>query len=170
MFNINLIESHNYDSERLEKLNQALEKIEEAINSDSFRQKVLAYKFFFRKKFLSRSYIDEFHTSQQVYEKIMKAVEDPGNVAEGSMDLYLNLVEGEDGSVIGYGNDGEKEIFTYKRKFDEMVLHEIANHITHEWTHKLGFTHAFIETPIIGKRDRSVPYAIGNIVEEIING
>ena len=170
MFTTNLIESNEYDEVRLAKLNQALKSIEKVFNSDDFKQQVLKFPFFFRKNWFSKWYIDEFHTNEQVYEKLMIAIEKHGNVSEGAMDLYLTLLEGEDGSVIGYGDARQKEIFTYKKRFDEMQLYQIANHITHEWTHKLGFTHATIKTPIIGRRDNSVPYAIGYIVEKIIKG
>lgn len=166
MVKINLVESVGYDESRLKTLKDALDLIEKIINSEEFKNKILSFKFYFRSGFFG--YLkDTVYTNSEVYEMIMKATEAPGNIAEGSIDLYLHLIDGDNGSVIGYGNPTEKEIYTYKAMFDKMKTEALANHITHEWSHKLGFTHAHIETPLIGKRDKSVPYAIGNIVEEL---
>jgi hypothetical protein len=109
---------------------------------------------------------DTYYTNQEIYAMIMNAKETHGNVSNGSMDLYLVLKDGSDGNVVGFGLQNKKEIYTYKDMFDIKKPKQIANHITHEWTHKLGFSHAEITTRF-GNRDNSVPYAIGNMIEDL---
>lgn len=165
MITVNLIESNGYSGENLIKLNSALLIIERVINSDLFKQKVSEYPFYYRKK-LFGGYIDQPYTNLEVLSIIENAIEYPGNSTKNCVDLYLNLIDGSNGSVIGYGINGQKEIYTYKKMFEVMKIEEIANHIVHEWLHKLGFTHAEYTT-YFGKRDKSVPYAVGNLIENL---
>jgi hypothetical protein len=162
---VNLRKSLGYEGHNLDKLHKALGIIERAVNSEVFKNKILYYEFHYRKK-LFGGYIDTPYTSTQVLEIIENAVEYPGNVERHSIDLYLELLTSSSGSVIGYGYPGEKEIYTYKDRFERMTSKEIANHIVHEWLHKLGFTHAHYNLPF-GKRDQSVPYAVGRFIEEL---
>ena len=165
MLQINLVEVNGYDNERLIILKESLKIIETVINSDQFKETVLNFPFHFRSGLFGYMK-DTYYTNQEIYSMIMNANETHGNVSNGSMDLYLVLKNGSDGNIVGYGNQNEKEIYTYKEIFDLKKPKEIANHITHEWTHKLGFTHAEI-TSSFGNRNNSVPYAIGNMIEDL---
>ncbi|MEP7141249.1 MAG: hypothetical protein ABI707_00200 [Ferruginibacter sp.] len=169
MITINLAESNNYTGKRLDTLNQILVIIQTVLNSDQFKNEVLNFqtdgsnRFYFQKNFFDK-WLDIPYTNQEIYNIIMNGVETPGNTGDSIMDLYLALVNGSDGDVIGYSNPGTKEIFTYSVMFDGMKMAELANHYAHEWCHKLGFTHSFQRNRL---RNNSVPYAIGNIVEKI---
>lgn len=66
-------------------------------------------------------------------------------------------------SAIGYTVGST--ITTYKNNFDAMKANEIAAHIIHELTHVLGHGHAFNYSK---ERDSSVPYAVGNYVEQAL--
>jgi hypothetical protein len=165
MITVNLIESNGYVDENLTKLKSALLIIERVINSDLFKQKVSEYPFYYRKK-LFGGYIDKPYSNEEVLSIIENAIEYPGSINKNGIDLYLHLIDGSNGSVIGYGIRGTKEIYTYKKMFQVMEIKEIANHIVHEWLHKLGFTHAEYTT-YFGKRDKSVPYAVGNFIENL---
>lgn len=165
MITVNLIESSGYVHENLAKLKSALLLIEKVINSDLFKQKVREFPFHYRKK-LFGGYVDKPYTGIEVVSIIENAIEYPGNINKNTIDLYLHLIDGSNGSVIGYGIDGTKEIYTYKEMFETMKTGEIANHIVHEWLHKLGFTHSEYTT-YFGKRNKSVPYAVGNLIESL---
>ena len=81
------------------------------------------------------------------------------------MDLYLVLLPQVNPNVVGYGNPGNKEIYTYRNWFEQFTVAEYAGHITHEWCHKLGFDHSFQHNR---KRKYSVPYAIGDLTEGLV--
>ena len=66
-------------------------------------------------------------------------------------------------SAIGYTVGST--ITTYKNNFDAMEFNEIAAHIIHELTHVLGHSHEFNYSKA---RDSSVPYAVGNYVEQAL--
>jgi hypothetical protein len=167
---INLVENNNYVNERLDKLHQVIRILGKTLNSTSFEIAVKKHMvdgkrtFFYRKNFLGRRYLEHPYSNEDVYDIIMSGVERLGGSTANSMDLYLTLKNGSNGNVIGYGNPSHKEIFTYSTMFDSMDVSELANHYTHEWCHKLGFAHSFQRNR---HRSYSVPYAVGDIVEEI---
>ena len=169
MLKINLVKATNYNGAHLTKLQVSLNMIEKVLNSVQFKDAVINFKtngeltFSFRKNLFKEF---EHYTNEQVYGLIMQAQEDPVNVSDGSMDLYLELAPGGGGSTIGYGNPGEETIYTYQDWFDSATSEDIANQITHEWCHKIGFDHAFY--PWQDKfRENSVPYGIGDLVETL---
>ncbi|AWI25888.1 hypothetical protein [Flavobacterium pallidum] len=162
MITVRLIESNGYDAPRLLKLHASLAIISNVMNSPAFMDAIFDARFHFRRSF-SR-WIDKPYSNETVYAMLMRATEATGNTGSYTMELHLNLIDGSNGSVKGYGIPNSPEIYTYKARFDEMTTSEMANHIVHEWTHKLGFTHAEYPMPL-GKRNMSVPYFTGNIVE-----
>jgi hypothetical protein len=169
MLTINLIEHNNYGGQRIIRLQNAMDTIGRVINSEQFKDEVLNFTtdgqvtFYYRKTVFGKE-IDHPYSNQEVYEIIMAGVERYGNTTTGSMDLYLTLLNGSDGNVIGFGNPGSKEIFTYSVMFDSLTIPELVNHYSHEWCHKLGFDHSFHSNRL---RNYSVPYGIGNIAEKI---
>lgn len=166
MLVINLISHINYSGARLVKLQSALKQLQSVLNSQQFKDAVLNYTTdgkptFSFKKNLFHSF--EIYTNKQVFEMIQQAHEVPGNVTDGSVDLYLELLNGGGGSTVGYGNPGNETIYTYSEWFDAQTEASIADHIAHEWTHKIGFDHAKYAWQD-KNRDRSVPYGIGELV------
>jgi hypothetical protein len=65
-------------------------------------------------------------------------------------------------SVIGYTQNGV--ITTYRSSFDSMSTAELAGHLWHEILHLKGYGHTVQDT---WDRERSIPYACGNKVEEM---
>ena len=65
--------------------------------------------------------------------------------------------------ALGEGAEDGVEIFTYTWFFDSGDIAEITGHIAHEWSHKIGFEHAFHPHP---GRDDTVPYAFGYLVRD----
>ena len=169
MLTVNFLKTDNYSAEQVIKLNRAKALMEQVLNSDAFHDKVINYHTggkltFSFKKDLFRHF--ERYTNEEVYAMIMQASEETGNVADGSIDLYLVLEPGNDGDNLGYGLPGRAEIHTYADFFNSTTDARLANHLTHEWCHKIGFSHAFLAW-MDAHREDSVPYAIGNLVEEL---
>ncbi len=166
---INLAETVGYNAHELVKVKEATLLIEKVINSEEFKYNVLNYTqkngkigFHFRKTIFGKN-IDYPYTNQEVFDMIMLSKEHAGNKAPHQMDLYLHLLAESNDGVVGYGNADEKEIYTYNNWFNIILsTEEYAGHIVHEWTHKLGFDHAFGR--FAPNRDNSVPYAIGELV------
>jgi hypothetical protein len=170
MLKVNLVQLINYNDEQLEILKKVFIIIENAINSPDFESSVRQFRtrgeltFSFKNGLFSSA---QKYTNDQVFDLIMEARENPGNIADGQMDLYLVLKPGSDGTTVGYGNPGTKEIYTYEDRFSVETLEYLANHYVHEWCHKLGFEHT---SKRLFDRNRdccSVPYAIGNLIESI---
>ncbi|NTE05229.1 hypothetical protein G6M26_51585 [Agrobacterium tumefaciens] len=172
MTKIKLQQVTNYLDSRLSKLSTVIVLMEKVINSERFKEQVLGFAYngentFFYRKNIWGYYIDHVYKNSEVYEMIITAKEESGNVQNNVIDLYLELINGSDGSVIGFGRPEEKEIYTYSKMFDSMSIPELVNHYVHEWTHKIGFDHAYSRNQ---KRNYSVPYAVGNIAETVADG
>ena len=169
MLTIKLIQHTNYTGAREQKLYAAIQIMERVLNSKPFHEAVINYTTngkltFSFKKTLFRDF--DHYTNEEVYASILQAKEEEGNVADGSMDLYLELAPGGGGNVLGYGYPNDPIIYTYADWFDNQTPATIANHLTHEWCHKIGFEHAFYGWQD-KNRERSVPYGIGNLVEQL---
>ncbi len=164
MIKIEIKEISGYADKNLETLNESLKLVEKVINTEAFKDKVLNFTmpngkvtFFYRpwhKKYSNAEVLDLIYSASEEYDGGQKGV----------IDLYLHLEPGGDGSVVGYGNEGDKWINTYETPFAGMSRPEIAGHIFHEWLHKIGFVHDFYDVP---KRRYSVPYAVGEIMEQL---
>jgi hypothetical protein len=169
MLKVNIASAEGFSNDQLEKVYNAKDLIESVLNSDTFKGAILNFTFkgkktfFYRKNILGR-WLDDPYSNEEVYQIIMQSYEKHGDVNQNQMDLYLNLLPTINKDVIGYGYPGSKEIYTYRNWFDNFTLAEYCGHITHEWVHKLGFSHAHHHN---WKRKFSVPYAIGDIIEEL---
>jgi hypothetical protein len=173
---VNLVENVGFTTVQKQKLDKALPLLEEVLTSLQFKNAILNYTrpdgtlgFYFRKR-RDGTFIDAYHTNQQVYDKLMAGKEQNGNVADNQCDLYLHVKQGigKDPDVVGYGYPGKKRIYTYgdwlnKRTFTEV---NYAGHILHEWCHKLGFTHRRKRNT---NRRYSVPYRIRRLFEAVYN-
>ena len=170
MFSVKILNPVGFSPESLIKVNTAKDAIEKVFNSDKFKDAILNFtydgnKTFFYRRTVFGNPLDHRYTNEEVFDLLMKAEENSGNADSGSMDLYLILLQEVNSGVVGYGNPDCKEIYTYRNWFETFTVAEYAGHITHEWTHKLGFDPSFHYNR---KRKYSVPYAIGDMVEAFI--
>ena len=108
-------------------------------------------------------------TNQQIFDILMKGHRQAGANADTCMDLQLVLSTASAGSAIGQTDDNGVTT-TYQSAFDSMDDGEFAAHLTHEWTHTLGFSHSYSDTCDSTRNCLSVPYAIGNIIEIMSTG
>lgn len=165
MFSVNIQYLSGYDESQEKFVKSAMGKFEKAMNSDLLKQKIIGFAGISGGGFEENTGL----TNQQVYEKLMSGSEAYMPAANFSADLFLVLREADVPPLlsyppIGFGLPGTKEIITYSWWFNTASEARYAGHIAHEWSHKVGFNHSFDFTPT---RQFSVPYAFGNIIEEL---
>jgi hypothetical protein len=66
--------------------------------------------------------------------------------------------------TIGYTFPDTNRIWMNTKYFNRYTPVKVADNLMHEWMHKLGFTH---EMKYSERRNYSVPYAIGYLIEEL---
>lgn len=126
------------------------DKVEEIVNSEVFKQKVLEKKFTSTQK-----------TSAEVLETIYSASETLLPGSNGIWEWELGFYYKKNSKVIGYTTAKILTVWVNTAKFDFMDDYSVMANITHEYMHKIGFDHASASD------HKSVPYAVGYLVEEI---
>jgi len=146
------------------KITSALKIVELVINSDEFKNKVLAHQF----KGQTQYHENEGLSNLEIYQKIMTGEEDliPGIDHIMNYDLALYRTKNPWSSVKGYTNPGKLRIYINKKFFRRSSYSciDVASNLVHEWLHKLGFGHDFNHN---ADRPFTVPYAIGDIAYEV---
>jgi len=151
----------NFKDHEKEKIIEAIKLIKAIIQNHEFEKRVKNFNF--KKK-------NSFHdnkglTNEEIFQKIIDGAETVGDeVVNNRMDVELELYE-HPSKTIGYTYPDTKRIWINRKYFSHYKVNQVANNLMHEWMHKLGFNH---DTKWSAARGYSVPYAIGNIFEEII--
>jgi hypothetical protein len=172
MLRANLLIHTNYSGADLNKVNRTLGSLENALNSDKFKNAILNFKEFqfIRYKCLGairlRTIQLDTYTNTEIYQKIMKGQSQ--SAADSLMDFRLILAPGSGGSAVG--ETVGHTTTTYKVDFDGMSEGQLAAHYLHEWMHIIGFEHSFSNKCDPNRDCLSVPYAIGNIIEIMLTG
>ncbi len=164
MTTINTVFLEGFSDEEKEKANIAIEMIRELINSEIFKEKVLAVPSFTKNK-IKRKTGNKRYTNQEIYDLILSG-EDLKNPADGVINLKLNLYDSEK-NEIGHTNMTTLEISTFRGYFLSKKIKNYAAHILHEYMHVIGFVHGRYD--IFGKRHKTVPYRIGKLALDILN-
>lgn len=167
MLEVKVIKTKNYSETQLQKIHNAVNKMESVLNSKVFKHQVLSFKtkgssgFSFKKNLFFS--FEKYH-NDQVYHFIMN----PNDKSDGNetavIALCLILELGRRASKKGYSRPNEEWIYTNESFFDSATESELAGHFAHEWCHKIGFKHSKFKWQD-ANRDSSVPYAIGKLVE-----
>jgi len=155
------------ETDRL-KADQAIQLIEQVINSDEFQNRVLSFSYtdpdtgetipgFYQNNGLSNA---------EILKAIYDGAESYNPVPNNQMDLNITLFKPGPGyeKVLGYTYPDSDTIWINENFYHSSTPADIAMNMTHEWTHKLGFDHDFEKTPL---RPFSVPYAIGYMIQEM---
>ena len=173
---VSLDKLSGFSSTSNEKVAQAAQVMERVMNSEEFRQKVLAFQYNGQAQFSNNDLtrndgtVESNLTNEQIYQAIMDGAEQlKGQTAVDDHVANLDLVLYtppwyKKWSVVGYGNPGQPEIFMNSYYFNSFTLADIAGNMAHEWCHKIGFDHDFNRT---SRRPYSVPYAIGDLVVKL---
>jgi hypothetical protein len=149
----------NFDSHDEDKVTRAIAIIKKIVASQEFRTRVLNFSYG-----NSKTYVDNGgYTNAEIYQKLLDGSEELVPGIDHQMDLDLELYY-SGRSTVGYTYADGLRIWMNSKFFDAYTPAEVAGNVFHEWTHKLGFTHASTYSL---RRDSSVPYALGYLVEEL---
>ena len=160
VFDINYVLS-GFGGKHEAKMVAALELLSEVVKSPLFKEQVLNHTFNGKKTF----YKNKGMSNQEVYELLLKGAETLSPEVDHEMDLNLTLYHAHN-KTVGYTYPNTSEIWVNRKFFENYTLGEVANNAMHEWLHKIGFEHSFYNN---SDRPFTVPYAIGEIVEAILN-
>lgn len=150
-----------FPKELEQKVLTAMGKLEKTLNTQMFKEEVLSYGFSGKTGF----YQNQNLSNQKIYELIMSGIEKRSPEHDRTINLNLYMYR-EESKVVGYTYPNTDKIWVNKKYIEKYTYAEIANNAIHEWLHKAGFDHSYYKTP---DRIHSVPYAIGELVEKIIN-
>lgn len=151
----------DFSAEKEAKLQDAIERMLIVINSEDFKQKVLNHEYQGVKTFVDNKGL----SNEEVYQVLLDGAETLNGVVDHEMDLDLTLYYANN-STVGYTYPNTNRVWTNDKFFTTNSLGKVAGNIVHEWTHKLGFEHDFNST---ARRNYSVPYAVGNIIQELVD-
>jgi hypothetical protein len=157
-FDIN-VSLTNFDANDEIKVRKAFDIIKKVVASKEFKTRVENFTYGGKKTFVDN---DSF-SNVDIYQKLLDGSEDLVPGMDHQMDLDLELYYSSR-STVGYTYPSGLRIWMNTKFFDAYTPCEVAGNVFHEWTHKLGFTHA---SSYSISRDSSVPYAVGYIVEEL---
>lgn len=159
------------------KYEKALEILEEVLNSEEFRIKVLSYKRSDGQRLYQKNYIwnesDNTLSNEDVYNLLMKGDEKMIPNSIGEMNIYswvkictrLQWVYQYQwcSGVVGSTAPSSSRTITHNWNFykDFETPNMVAN-IVHEWIHLLGFLHG----PAATMREE-VPYVVGAIAGQV---
>ncbi len=140
-------------------MRDALRRARIVLNSKAFRTKVMNHTHNGKKTFVDNN----GQTNEEVYQTIMEGAETLLPEIDNEMDLDITLYY-KNNSTVGYTYTDTTRIWVNNKFFAGYTLGQVANNAVHEWTHKIGYGHSFYNN---ADRPFSVPYAVGEIVEEI---
>lgn len=156
----------NFNSSQLAHLEESRALLERIVNSEEFKQRVLHFTFNGQEAFHQNNGL----TNLQIYNKIMAAAEElpkvtPANqVIDLTVQLYTSSWFGR--NVVGYTSPDTSTIYMNTYSYNYATPAGTASNMLHEWLHKLGFDHDYYSN---SSRPYSVPYAIGDIIEQMGN-
>jgi hypothetical protein len=154
-----------------EKYLRALDKLILAINSEEFKQRVINYQYTNNGEVINNFKLPEvdskFMTRQEIYDLIMSGKDKFNTEADGDIDIKIELYNKRFSSAVGYTYPNTFKTWVNYKFFSNFSEADVAGNIAHEYMHNLGFDHAFNSNPT---RKYTVPYAIGTIIRDIIEG
>lgn len=144
-----LIEAIGFSCKQMEKINEAMRIICNVVNSDKFAERVKQLTFTHTK-----------HDPDLVLKNIYEARE-LNSEADSEIDLSLRYYNSWWSRVIGYTLPKSMWIWMNWKYHGSFKPEQIASNLFHEWLHKIGYDHAS------AKDHKSVPYALGYLLEEL---
>lgn len=141
----------NGDKERAAKYLEAVAQVQAVVNSPEFKNEVLLKSFTSTRKSPADVLLDMEKASE---------ILSPGD--NGIWEWEFAFYYKKRTKVIGWTNAATKTVWLNRAKFDYMELAEIADNVAHEYMHKIRYDHSSASDL------RSVPYAIGYLVESMV--
>lgn len=148
-----------FDGEKGEKMDSALRLLEDVVNSEKFKERVINFKNSKgERSFASNKGL----TNEQIYSQFMEGRETLQQNTPNEMNFFLKLYNKPWSRVIGYTTGTTNVININWKYFKGNPVNSVAANLAHEWVHKIGFGHKS------AKEHDSAPYAIGYIVGELV--
>lgn len=148
-----------FEGEKGEKLEAAFRALEEVVNSEEFKERVVNFKNSKGERaFASNNKL----TNEEIYARFMEGRENLQQNTPHEMNFYLKLYNKPWSRVIGWTNQNINTIHINWKYFKGNSINSVAANLAHEWVHKIGFGHKS------AKEHDSVPYGIGYIVGEMV--
>ncbi len=148
-----------FDGEKGEKMEAAFHALEEVVNSEEFRERVIN----FRNKKGERAFAsNKGLTNEEIYARFMEGRETLQQDTPNEMNFYLKLYNKPWSKVIGWTNQKINVIHINWKYFKGNSINSVAANLAHEWVHKIGFGHKS------AAEHDSAPYAIGYIVGQLV--
>jgi hypothetical protein len=141
------------------KVEAAAALIRQVLATEEFREKVINHKYGSKYTYVDNAGL----TNSQVYEKILDGAETLRPAKNNAMDLEVAFYY-ENSNTVGYTTTGSMRIYMNTKYFNTYTPAQVARNLMHEWLHKIGFKHAVNYST---SRDSSIPYAIGEIVQDL---
>ncbi len=154
--NVNFV---NFSSADKDKVEIAISIMERVIKSAEFKDRIINYSYDGKKAFVD----NKGKTNAEIYQTLINGSEEINPGVDHTMNVELELYH-ETTKTIGYTYPNTNRIWMNKKYFSRYTPIKVADNLTHEWLHKLGFTH---DVKWSKSRDHTVPYAIGYIMEEL---
>jgi len=154
--NVDLV---NFESNRIEKMEKAIEIIKLVVATEEFKNLILNHSYNG-----ARTFVDNGgYTNAQIYKILLDGAEKLQPSKNNRMDVEVELYTAAT-NVVGYTYPSSRRIWVNTKYFDQYTAAGVAHNLMHEWMHKLGFEHS---SSWNAARDYSVPYAIGDIMGEV---
>jgi hypothetical protein len=156
---ITLIETKNFTTKEFSKLLDSICVLSYVLNSEEFYARIMLASFSSTKL-----------SNKAIYEIIMNSNEALDGVIgsfgyengdDHEIDLDLNMYQRRFSRVVGYTMPRSLTVFLNRKFFSIFKAWQVAANLFHEHTHNLGFDHSS------AKDKESVPYVMGDIVEEL---
>lgn len=147
-----------FNSAAKTKVTRAFKLIEQVVNSEEFKSRVLNFK---NSRGVRAFASNNGMSNEEIYETFMAGRETLLQDTPGEMNFYLKIYNAWWSRVIGYTSEQTNTISMNWKYHKNYTAANMSGNLVHEWVHKLGFDHSSA-----GEHD-SAPYAIGYIVEEM---
>jgi hypothetical protein len=165
---VNVVDTGNMTSSQINKTKMVVSYLNQVLNTPQFREAVINHQYNGQPAFADNDGL----SNEQIYEKIMAGAEQfpsstaPNNQADVKLTIYSPPLWGAFSQAVAFTSPSDPYLHFYKRYFKKSSVQDLGNTLIHEWTHKLGFGHDYNAT---AKRPYSVPYAIGDIVWDLLD-
>lgn len=153
------ISFYNVSRTQEAKFLKAIDLIKQVVATEEFRSRIINHSYGGKKTFVDNG----GYTNYEIYRKILYGAETLQRSMDNEMDMEVQLYTAFN-STVGYTYPSSKRIWVNTKYFNVYNAAQVARNLFHEWLHKLGFKHAVSYST---SRRYSVPYAIGDIVEDI---
>ena len=147
-----------FSADSAQKLNKAFAALEEVVNSEEFKDKVINFKNTKGERAFASN---KGKTNEEIYTQFMEGRETLQTNTPHEMNFFLKQYYKKWSAVIGYTSPSTNVISINWKFFRNFEPSDVAGNLCHEWVHKIGFDHTS------AAEHDSAPYAIGYIAREM---